>query len=273
MRPMWIVALMFSLGLNAGLLAMALVHRSEAPAEGTGTPGHDAGSSPAEGREPARRPADPGTAIRSHLDRLTQDLSLSESQRAAIGAVHEKLLPRIVAERSEMAETRKQVTALYGATQVDTARFRGLVRWLSLAQARLDSLVTEAILGEAAVLTHEQRLRYIRQSPWGHPMAPPEQSERRSDERTSEPARPAGSLDDSSRGTSAVKPRPDEVRPQQGGGPAPRRDGAPPPRPGREQPPRQGDRPPPPRPGQEPPPRDGAPPPPRPGEQPPQRER
>jgi Spy/CpxP family protein refolding chaperone len=171
------LALALSLGLNAGLFYVShreaqrnhprsAAYRQDEPGGGRGK---------AEGRrdQPAG-PEDFESIIRSHLNRMTEDLSLDRRQREAIGAVHERLLPQILDERRRMDSLRREVTSAYARPQLDYAEFRQLVRRVSNSQARIDSLITEAMLGEAAVLSDAQRERYVQYAPWGHPLASPE---------------------------------------------------------------------------------------------------
>lgn len=174
MKRLWFLALALSLGLNAGLLYVSLSGRGAGREPGRWPPPRGEPAEPGGARR-QRQPGPSGDSeavIRDHLARMTRDLRLSESQRASISAVHRTLLPLILAERREMDTLRQQVSALYVEPAIDSVEFRGLVRQLSLGQARLDSLVTSAILGEAAVLTFDQRKLYFQRMPWGHPMAP-----------------------------------------------------------------------------------------------------
>lgn len=237
MKQLWFLALALSLGVNAGLVYIALSNREGGPTAGDQSRGAVGGE-----RRDGDRRGRPGSSddsesiIRSHLDRMSQDLGLDARQRSAIGAVHERLLPRIIEERRRMDALRGLVTARYSQEAIEPEGFRALVREVSGAQATIDSLVTEAMLGEAAVLTYEQRQKYVRAAPWGHPLAPPVQ--------------PTEGKTETQRGS--------DLRPPRGGAPPPRgepgeprsRDSAPrPPRDGSSPPPRDGGPPPPPREG------------------------
>lgn len=174
MKRGWFLALALSLGLNAGLLYVTLSSRGGERAAGRGPGVGDEERGPGgTGRTQPSRPADDFEAvIRHHLDRMTRDLHLDDRQRTSISAVHEAMLPRITAVRREMEVLRGEVAGQYARPTIDPREFRALVRKLSDAQARLDSLVTEAILGEAAALTFDQRERYLRQAPWGSQVLP-----------------------------------------------------------------------------------------------------
>jgi len=249
MKQLWFLALALSMGVNAGLVYIALSNR-----EGGSTAGDQSRGAGGEERRGGDRRGQPGSSddsesiIRSHLDRMSQDLGLDARQRSAIGAVHERLLPRIMEERRRMDALRGQVTARYSQEAIEPEGFRALVREVSGAKATIESLVTEAMLGEAAVLTYEQRQKYVRAAPWGHPLAPPVQpTEGKTETQGGSDLRPPR------RG--APPPRDESEEPRsRDAAPRPPRDGSPPP-------PRDGSSPPP-RDGSSPPPRDGGPPPP-----------
>ncbi len=167
MKRIWILALglCLSLGLNAGLIYMTL-SRPAAPAPRAAPPRRQEGG-------PEGPPGD-DSAIQDQLERLTRDLGLNPEQHDGIAALHARFLPQIAAERTRMTDLRRQVSSLYMQQAIDSLRFRSVVRQLSVGQARIDSLVTDVILGEAALLTFDQRERYAREVPWGHPLAPRE---------------------------------------------------------------------------------------------------
>ncbi len=206
MKQVWYLALAVSIGLNLGLIYMTLSDRTEGQGEEdrrerTVSIDSETGRPKPLGESPVDREA----VIRSHLDRLVQDLQLTKKQRTSINAIHEHLLPRILKQRKEMDLLREAVASLYAQSTIAGSEFRDVVRKISTAQAELDSLVTEAILGEAFILTFEQRQRYLHEMPWGHPMPPPDgphddrqdQPPRRDDE-TSQP-KPPRRDDDNSR--------------------------------------------------------------------------
>ena len=156
MKRIWFLVLAVSVGLNAGLLFMA-----------------KSGPGPAPGRH---RPPPPGrfdARLDDHLRRMTQSLGLDETQRASVEAVHRDLLPQISEQHRRMEDLRQAIANHYAGPEFDAANFRALAESLSEAQARLDALVTEAMLGEAAVLTPDQRRKYAREMPWGRRGAPP----------------------------------------------------------------------------------------------------
>jgi hypothetical protein len=104
------------------------------------------------------------------LECLARFLRLDEEQYAEMIRVREEMLPRILAERDEVQRARHAVREEYGKPAVvGPARIRLLVRSLTEAQARLDSLVAETMLQEAALLSVEQRTRYFESMPWRKP--------------------------------------------------------------------------------------------------------
>jgi len=156
MKRIWFLVLAVSIGLNAGLLFMA-----------QNRPG------PAPGRH---RPPPPGhfdARLDEHLRRMSKSLGLDETQRAGVEAVHRELLPKISEQHGRMEDLRKSIATHYEGPDFDPAKFRALAESLRETQARLDALVTEAMLGEAAVLTPDQRRKYAREMPWGRRGAPP----------------------------------------------------------------------------------------------------
>jgi Spy/CpxP family protein refolding chaperone len=251
MKRIWFLIFALSMGLNAGLLYVSLSHRG---AQG-GQAQRSEESRPSGGADTERRaeqPEDTASVIRSHLDRMTHDLRLDTRQRSAIAAIHEDLLPRILAERAEMDSLRREVSVAYARPAIDPNAFRALVEKVSMAQTRIDSLVTEAMLREAAVLTHDQRQRYVEESPWGHPLAPPRREpEARQTDRLSPPQDvPQENRQETPRETPREEPeaRQDDRRPPPPGppvegpdarpdGPRPRPPGPPPNNPPKDGPP------------------------------------
>jgi Spy/CpxP family protein refolding chaperone len=214
MKRAWFLAFALSMGLNAGLLYVSLVHRGDGQGSGGRPPAREEPGEAGQDRQPqpGQPPGDFESVIRSHLDKMTRDLQLDDQQRSAIAKVHQGLLPRIVAERRDIEGLRREVASRYAGPTIDEAAFRSLVQQISQRQARLDSLVTEAMLGEAACLTPDQRQRYVREMPWGGPMPAPE---RPGEKRTENPPR----RDDGQ--PAQGPPRRDDGQPAQG---PPRRD-------------------------------------------------
>jgi Spy/CpxP family protein refolding chaperone len=156
MKRTWFLVLALSVGLNAGLVYMTVSSPGSAPG--------------------SNRPPPPGhfdTLLEDHLKKMTQSLGLAEKQRDAIAAIHRELLPKISEQHRAMEALRQAIATHYEGPDFDAAAFRKLARNLSEAQARLDALVTEAMLGEANLLRPDQRRKYAREMPWGRRGAPP----------------------------------------------------------------------------------------------------
>ena len=154
MKRTWFLVLAVSLGLNAGLVYMTLAKRSPGP----------------------HRPPPPGhfgTLLDDHLNKMTESLGLDEEQRSGIEAIHRELLPKISEQHRAMEDLRRAIADHYAGPEFDAANFKKLALGLSEAQAGLDALVSEAMLGEANLLTAEQRRKYAGEMPWGRRGAPP----------------------------------------------------------------------------------------------------
>ena len=173
MRRLWFLILALSLGLNAGLVYTTLSQRAGRHELPRGfARGHDFEWSHDDSLDadrpvaPARPPLDRrGPALR-RLDRMGQWLELDATQRTEMGKILDEMLPQILAERDSAIAARRAAHEEYFLSQADPGRIRAIVRRLSLVQARLDSLVAEAMLREAALLTPEQRARYFQAMPW-----------------------------------------------------------------------------------------------------------
>lgn len=167
MKRFWILALAVSVGLNAGLLYVVVLSKGE---EGHRPP-------PGSGRPP------PGAhfegVLDAHLRRMTESLGLDDQQRTTIAALHQTLLPKIREQHRTKDRLRRELAELYASPSFEPAAFRALVEQLGKAQRELDALVTEAMLGEAAVITTDQRRKYAREMPWANPLPPPHPREGR----------------------------------------------------------------------------------------------
>lgn len=163
MKRFWFLLLALSLGLNAGLLYVQL-----------------SGDRPA--AEPPRGPRHHGAGhdrfddlAKNHVKRMIEGLDLNEDQAQRLEEVHRDLLPRLASASRESERLRRAVGDQYRSNNMEPERLRETVRRLNQAQAHLDSLVVEAVLAEAAILTPDQRERYARAMPWsrGGPPPPP----------------------------------------------------------------------------------------------------
>ncbi len=224
MRRGLFLLLALSLGLNGGLLYVRFAHR----------PPSDDRAMPLAPRPTLPRDAE--VAVRDHLAGLVRDLDLTAAQEESIRAILVAHMPRMTELLRRTSEANRLIGEAFAAPEFDVEPFRQLVREASAARARADSLSAVMLLGEARILTPQQRARFARTAPTvystTHPESPP---------REGEPPSPRRQDDD----------RPPPRREDEGSPPPPRRedDGSPPP-------PRRGDdrSPPPPRRGDEPPP-------------------
>jgi Spy/CpxP family protein refolding chaperone len=172
MRRGWFLLLALSLGLNAGLaytvIAQRHVLRSAGPMPPMmgpgGAPGPEGPDHPGEMMHP---PADMQAMARQRLERVSRWLDLDDRQSRGLGAVLEDAMPRIMSQRDSVRAARRRAAAEYLEPVIDPERVRIAVRRLNTAQAQLDSLVSETMSREAALLTPEQRARYFAAMPWG----------------------------------------------------------------------------------------------------------
>ncbi|MEZ4649871.1 MAG: periplasmic heavy metal sensor [Candidatus Eisenbacteria bacterium] len=152
-----IILLTLSVGLNIGLLFRT--------SQGDRTP-----------LPPDRPPVPPPVQFERlmdhHLEQMTNGLGLNGDQQAAIRTAHDRLFPSIRESHREVERLRNDAAAAFGG-DVDANAFRARVSELSRAQATLDSLLTEVLLAEAAVLDPEQRQQYVKQSPWSRRIEEP----------------------------------------------------------------------------------------------------
>ncbi len=194
-RGLWIL-LVFSLALNVGLLSAGIMHwadmrREEAAAlagSGDGAPGTGAPGAPVRGSA-ARRGPGRGMAARHgggmdvagmgsmsgrmlrhwperRIDRLGRELDLSPEQRAQLARSLEALSPEIRDQAGRLMQERTRLHRAFMAGSANADSVRTQARMVAEAQARLDSLVAEAMMRENAVLSPEQRARYGRLE-WG----------------------------------------------------------------------------------------------------------
>jgi Spy/CpxP family protein refolding chaperone len=166
MRRGWLILLALSIGLNVGLVYMALAARSNAPPPGPPAtfieppaPGEPDGSGP------VTVPCEP--MLRRRMERMARRLGLDDGQRDRLNVILNETLPQILAGRTAVQRARMALQFEYGRVDLDSDRIRILSRELNAAQARLDSLVVETMLRESAVLSPEQRGRYFESMPWG----------------------------------------------------------------------------------------------------------
>jgi len=173
MKRLWFILLALSLGLNVGLISMFLMSRAREAAFRSGQEQrfergeHRRG----EGRRQADLP--PQRLTEMHMRRLERHIEMTESQRKEITAILDEYMPRVVGQREKIDGIREELGLHIAIPELDPGGFRRLVDSLNEEQTRLDSLVMESMLAEAALLTPEQRGQYAKTMPWGRPMGPP----------------------------------------------------------------------------------------------------
>jgi hypothetical protein len=88
---------------------------------------------------------------------------------AALRELRLGMFTQIQDRRREIRGTRRSLHAacLDSAVEADSVRF--YVKRLATLQGHLDSMITETLLRELAVLTPAQRARYLETMPWDHP--------------------------------------------------------------------------------------------------------
>lgn len=184
MKRGWFLLLALSIGLNGGLLYVTWTgqpadsshprppHRPGlGPARGGGALPAEKGPSAAvpRGAPAGTRALDPERLIRDHLARLERQIDLSEEQRERLEGVLTAHLPLVLAQRQVVGRARDELAGLYRLPQLDPQAYRAAAGCVHREQARLDSLVTEAMLAEALCFTEEQREHYVHMMPWNPP--------------------------------------------------------------------------------------------------------
>jgi hypothetical protein len=101
-----------------------------------------------------------------HLERMTEDLALHTGQQNALQQTHSALFPSLRTAYQNVEEQRDAVTRAFVEAADAPDMFRTRVHALQQARGRLDSLLTEVLLAEVAVLDSNQRIHYIAVSPW-----------------------------------------------------------------------------------------------------------
>jgi hypothetical protein len=105
-------------------------------------------------------------ALDHHLERLSADLALRAEQQAALREAHGVLFPSIRRTHQAIEQQRDAVARAFAEEVGTPGAFRARVQGLQQTQALLDSLLTEVLLAEVAVLDPDQRAGYIEISPW-----------------------------------------------------------------------------------------------------------
>ncbi len=164
MKRTWLLLLLLSFGLNIGLGYAVLSRR------GTDTdPLSPTLPSYGSGRGVALRDSVQGSTEEfwnRRLNRICRRLQLDPDQEKAFRQVRLETLSEIDTRRQEVRQTRRALHLSCLDPETPPDHVRQLVHTLAVAQGRLDSLVTETLLRELALLTPEQRQRYLATMPW-----------------------------------------------------------------------------------------------------------
>ena len=165
MKRWWLLLLLVSLGLNAGL-GFRLA---------TGGRG---GEVPAITADPGGGPRDLGiglaladsatwqTGVERRLTRLQRRLGLEGELAARFADIHRVGARHVRGLGRELQMHRRELRASMVAQDLDPALVRLRVAALAAAQARLDSAVAEAMLAELEILPPESQVRYLATIPW-----------------------------------------------------------------------------------------------------------
>lgn len=175
MKRWWFLLLAFSLGLNGGLLYVELFGKGLNPdhSESSGAIGSREFDGPGGHRRPPGAAPNPVILVEQHLRQIAEPLGLSALQRDEIASLLTGILPLILEQQQGLHEARRALADQYAAPDLTPDLFRRGVDRLNAVQARLDSLVAEAMLQESVILTSEQRRDYIKIMPIGQYLGPP----------------------------------------------------------------------------------------------------
>lgn len=174
-----------SFGLNVGMVATTLMHRSSSESRPSGSglrdggPGFrdddpgppDVGPGPGPG---LGGPRDPERMVENHLRGMTEHLDLDADQQRALRAIMTSRAALLVEIQARAHETGRRVADIYSAPDFDPERFKRAAAEASIARARLDSLSAEMLAAEAVLLTPEQRRKFAQVAPTLHNRPPRE---------------------------------------------------------------------------------------------------
>lgn len=152
----WFILLAVLAGLSAALLYDKFVNRLAHE--------HDFGNRAAriEG-DPNRKPTGERheRRLEHHLNRMTEELGLDESQRENLHAIRTSTFERLSVLRESTREKRQKIRRLLQAADLDSVRIRELSASLREDMAQLEIIATDNFIREAAVLTPEQREKHL----------------------------------------------------------------------------------------------------------------
>jgi Spy/CpxP family protein refolding chaperone len=116
----------------------------------------------------AHHDGDPAEMARRHLDRLSDVLDLTPQQRDTMEVVLQESIRDLLAAQEEVGEARRALRDLFLAAEIDSTEVLQIVARLTDARGRVERLVSRNMIREAALLTREQRERYVEALPWQH---------------------------------------------------------------------------------------------------------
>lgn len=168
MMRRWIMfTLLVSLGINVGLGLRVMrpgpgpedkKPRSEHWAQGQRSRGLAGG-------DQSRHDMPDSTRMRKigerRLEKLIQELGLSQEQSDFFRAGHRKHGPIMGAQRKKVIAARHQLQEIIAAGEGNTEQVRQAIHYLGHQEIQLDSLMTEVILSEMEILEPGQRARYL----------------------------------------------------------------------------------------------------------------
>lgn len=159
MKKAWLLVLLVSVGLNLGLG----VRLMQVPTEQARNPDQNRSQRHAPRWE---RPA-PGDTTAWHrfmgrrLSHLAERLNLRPDQVEHFQQAEQARYSQLGEFRRRLLVARTQLRDLLAAPEIDRAAVRVAIAELGRAQAAMDSLATETVLGELEVLDPEQRVLYL----------------------------------------------------------------------------------------------------------------
>jgi len=165
-RKILYLLLAASIGLNAGIIGMTLVHKTKKQGP---TPPH--GPAGREGRMRAM-PSDPSTLVDNHIRGITRHLALDPEQQQTIRSILEQYAPQLIKFQIDAAEAGRGLAEAYAAPDFDPEQIQQLTANASAARVRLDSLSAILLVAEGAVLTPDQRRIYAEVAPSIHSNPP-----------------------------------------------------------------------------------------------------
>ncbi len=163
MKKTWMLVLLISLGLNLGMGFRLWRDRApQVPEVTTLAPAGDADG---------MRPGPPDslwvkTMITRRMRHMTAALSLRPDQVEAMQKIQQQRGDWIRNRGRRMDGLRARIRSLLSKPTADPAQVRALIHEMGSKQTQLDSLVTETIMGELAILDPDQREMYLRMLPF-----------------------------------------------------------------------------------------------------------